>query len=421
MDPDDDTQRSDQPESSRDAGSLHGIRVALAGRFGSMLRREAANVLRSFGAEIVDQKGAELDWVVIGADQSPLSEADLLSESTRHAIALGTCELVHETGLWQRLGLVDLEPSTRRYYTPAMLAHLLGISVRIVRRWQRLGLITPVETLHRLPYFDFAEVATAKRLAKWIAAGESATVIEQRLVEWVELLPNIHRPLDQLSILVEGKQVLLRGGEGLIEPGGQLRFDFDAFEQGTLNEKQINASAPPPTVLSIVRDNNTSFPYNLEQADGDDEDELMSAAFQAEDAGDLQLAIDFYHAMLSRDGPHADLCFQLGELLYRRGEAIAARERYYTAIELDPDFVEARASLGIVLAETDQQELAVAAFRGALEIFPDYADVHYHLARTLDDLARCAEAVKHWRRFLSLYPDSPWAAEARMRLDGLDD
>ena len=87
------------------------------------------------------------------------------------------------------------------------------------------------------------------------------------------------------------------------------------------------------------------------------------------------------------------------------------------AIELDEDFVEARANLGCVLAETGELELAIAAFQGALVHHREYPDVHYHLARTLDQMHRAAEADVHWRTFLQLAPDSPWANEARLRLD----
>ena len=86
-------------------------------------------------------------------------------------------------------------------------------------------------------------------------------------------------------------------------------------------------------------------------------------------------------------------------------------------IEMDEDYVEARANLGCVLAETGELELAEAAFRGALDFHHDYPDVHYHLARTLDDLGSEEEAEIHWRTFLSLAPDSPWAEEARARID----
>ncbi len=47
---------------------------------------------------------------------------------------------------------------------------------------------------------------------------------------------------------------------------------------------------------------------------------------------------------------------------------------------------------------------------------PDYPDAHYHLARLLDDLGQFGEAEVHWQQFLELAPESPWAEEARIRL-----
>ena len=151
----------------------------------------------------------------------------------------------------------------------------------------------------------------------------------------------------------------------------------------------------------------------------EEEDDLLLSAYQAEDSGELETAIDCYHAVLARDGARSDIHFQIGELLYRVGETIAARERYYAALEVDPDFVEARSSLAGVLAETGQPELAVAAYRGALALHDDYPDVHYNLARILEDLHRSVEAEHHWRRFLQLSPGSPWADEAHARLEEL--
>jgi tetratricopeptide (TPR) repeat protein len=104
--------------------------------------------------------------------------------------------------------------------------------------------------------------------------------------------------------------------------------------------------------------------------------------------------------------------FSLAELLYRCGDLAAARERYFAAIELDENYVEARANLGCLLAEQGEHALAEAAFRGALECHPDFADAHFHLARLLDATNQTREAARHWQRFLDLAPASPWAEEA---------
>ena len=143
---------------------------------------------------------------------------------------------------------------------------------------------------------------------------------------------------------------------------------------------------------------------------------MCRLAAELEEDGQLAAAAEMYRAAMAAAGPKAEICFQVAELLYRQGDLAGARERYYMAIELDEDYVEARANLGCVLAETGQRELAVAAFEGALRYHPDYADVHYHLARTLDEMHERPRAEEHWRAFVAQAPDSPWADEARGRL-----
>lgn len=396
--------------------ALNGLRVAFVGKLGGVSKREAIQIVRRFGGTVVDLSDRELNLVITGAEVAPLMEAELIDEDVRHRVARGEVEVIHETEFWQRLGLDEAEHAVKRLYTPAMLADLLQVPVSVIRRWHRRGLIIPVRTVLKLPYFDFTEVSTARRLAELVAAGASPEAIERRLDQLSAVLPDVERPLAQLSVLIEGKQILLRQGEGLIEPGGQLRIDFEALE----STPETGASEVRESILAFSpkretgNDPTTAFP--MAQQPPADEDPLLAGAYDAEDAGELELAVDFYHAVLARDGARADICFQLGELLYRIGQVDAARERYYMAIELDEAFVEARASLGCVLAELGRKDLAIAAFQGALKMHDDYPDVHYNLARTLDAEGMRTEAIPHWERFLALCPESPWADEARQRI-----
>lgn len=363
--------------------------------------------MRQQGGVPVDKPTDDADLVVVGADELPLGDQDeLLDPTTRRAAAEGRLEIISETQLWQRLGMVESEQNVRRLYTPAMLADLLKVSVSTIRLWHRRGLIVPAREVRRLPYFDFQEVATAQRLAQLLAAGASPSAIEKKLAELSRFVPEVERPLAQLSVIVEGRQILLRQGEGLIEPGGQLRIDFDALER---EHEEGEASAGKESTLSLAS-------HVSEPRDPTTPDEISRYAAYLEDDGQLEAAVDMYRVALKAGGPNPEICFQLAELLYRLGDVSAARERYYVAIELDEDFVEARANLGCVLAETGQFDLAISAFQGALEYHRDYPDVHYHLARTLDELGRDDEAVEHWREFLELAPDSPWADEALTRL-----
>lgn len=399
---------SDDLPSTENTSPLAGRRLALVGRMAGLPKRDVAALVRQYGATVADRPGPTVDLVVVGEEGLPLADGagldDAFDADTQEAIERGATEVITETELWRRLGLVDFEQEIHRLYTPAMLAELLAVPLAVIRRWHRRGLIVPVREVHRLPYFDFQEVATARRLAELLAAGVSPDAIEKKLAALGRYLPGVKRPMAQLSVIVEGRQILLRQGGGLIEPGGQLRFDFEP------TEPQPQAQWVDETFLPIDSAEETSdTPIGPEQ--------LIEMAAELEEAGQTAAAAETYRAAMAAGGPTPESCFQLAELLYQLGDLAGARERYYIAIELDEDYVEARANLGCVLAETGQHELAVAAFQGALAFHPDYADAHYHLARTLDQLGRTDEATPYWRSFLELAPTSPWAEQARSRLD----
>jgi tetratricopeptide (TPR) repeat protein len=297
-----------------------------------------------------------------------------------------------------------------------MMAGLLDVPVSVIRRWQRRGWLTPTREVCKLAYFDYPQLAAARPLAKLLSGGLSPRSLERRLDALLRNADGSSRPLASLSFVAQGRRLLLRDDRGLIEPGGQLQIDFDVeaaeepsseVAQRSLSDAPTVAPDDPVPILAFRRPGDTAPPSA---------DQLIAAAADLADDGELADAEAAYRTALMTGGPRGDACFHLAELLYRQGELSAARERYSMAVELDDRFVEARANLGCVLAELGQYELAVAAFQGALACHEDYADVHYHLARTLDELSREEEADRHWHRFLDLAPDSPWSTEARQRL-----
>jgi tetratricopeptide (TPR) repeat protein len=381
---------------------IAGKRVAFVGRLGGLTRREAAQVIRDHGGIPVERNHLNVDLVVVGAEQLPLDAQELArQESMREMAADGILEIIAESELWQRMGLLDTQQQIKQLYTPAMLADLLKISIANVRRWHRLGLIEPKQVVHRLPYFDFQEVQSARQLATWVDQGVKPAEIQRQLELFAALQPNNRRSLAQLDVILEGRRLLLRKGEGLVEAGGQLRIDFEALE-----EDPWIAESSSTTIK--MADHDTEDDYSLAEQSMTQQ-AMLDRALDLESQSRVREAIEWYRAIMARYGATAELHFQLAELLYRDGEIDAA-------IELDEAFVEARANLGCVLHETGRSDLAVAAFRGALTQHDDYADVHYHLATVLDELEHHAEATVHWQRFADLAPQSPWIHEAQMRL-----
>jgi tetratricopeptide (TPR) repeat protein len=294
--------------------------------------------------------------------------------------------------LWQQLGLLGNGQTTRRLYTPAMLAELFDLPSATIRRWHRSGLIQPLHTVGRLPYFAYEEIVVARRLVELAENGASHELIASQQRSLQRHWPDVTRPLSELSLQIEGRRLLVRRNGVLLEPHGQLRFDF--------------SSSPSSDDLATIplRGSLEQPPQSVEQ--------LVAQAEEFEDAGEVEAAAELYRSALLASGPNAQICFQLGECLYRLNDLAAARERYAMAVELDARFLEARVSLGCVLAELKQTELAIAALEGALAQHADYADAHYHLARLLSAAGRSDEGQAHAERFQELSPASPWLSQA---------
>jgi tetratricopeptide (TPR) repeat protein len=390
---------------------LAGERIAFVGKLTGMTRREAAKLIVAQGAEFFSDESQPATLVVIGDSQSDLQSALASDKSAPRQLAQdvdeGRATLMRESELWNRIGLVDEDQGVQRLYTPAMLADLLDVPARAVRRWHRSGVLVACRNVRRLPYFDFTEVAVARHLAELFQAGCSLRVIDRKLAELARVMPDVPRPLADPAVVIEGRRLFLRRGDDLTEPGGQVLIDFDKPDESDDEEHLLLSIGQLETAGETASEGQGLS--TLEQ--------LRQAALEWEDQGELQQAAEAYRTLLVAGGPVADVNFALADLLYRMGDLPAARERFYAAVELDEEYVEARANLGCVLAENNELELAVAAFQGALAFHSDYADVHYHLANSYDRLGQHVEAELHWHSFLALAPESPWADSARSRLE----
>jgi tetratricopeptide (TPR) repeat protein len=394
------------PSSKSSDASIANLRVAFAGKLAGMTRRDAQQLVREHGGVAVDDIAAGADLVVTPDDFTPSSVTALLGDAERKALAENRLLVLSETQFWRRLGLIGQDVHLRAAYTPQMLAELLGVPVATVRHWHRRGLLTAQRHVGRLPYFDFAQVATARQLAILATAGVSQRKIEKQFTALMRSQPGADsNAVDLPAIVAHGRRLLIRQGAGLIEAGGQQQFDFDTIDTGA---NAGPAGTQSDAILPLVP---PAEPKPATAA------ELVEMAERLEEDAQLSLAAELYRAALASGGPSAEICFALAELLYRAGDLGASRERYYMAIELDENYVEARANLGCVLAEQGELELAASAFEGALLFHGDFPDAHYHLARVLDDLGRREEAASHWQAFLELAPDSPWATIAKQRLE----
>lgn len=276
------------------------------------------------------------------------------------------------------------ETAGERTFTAAELAELCGLPGSVLQRWIDRELLLPMRGTVR--QFAFKEVGTVRTLAQLWRAGWSAPRIARAWQLAQTVVTDREQALAGLLASIGQRRVTVRTPDGrLVEPGGQLLFDFSAAAA---------ANAPLPRLRSPQ--------------------DWFATGVDAEAAGRLEDAVRAYEHALS--GQSAETHFNLGNCYYalrRRGDAAT---QFAAAIARAPDYAEAWNNLGIVRGELGDRDGAVAALREALEIVPHYADAHYNLAEALAVLGDLPGARQHWRAYLTYDPNSRWAEQVRRRL-----
>lgn len=394
---------------------LAGERVALTGTLASMTHRQAAALIEKFGGVTTQHVGQQTTLLVVGEEGWPLEADGRISVKLEHARQLQqrghALRIVPESEWRHALGLEDTGTTARRLFTPAMLSQLLRIPVVTIRRWERLGLIRSAKRIYRLPYFDFRDVAGARRLAELLNAGVSLDEIRGSLERLKELLPGVDRPLEQLELLASNHELLFRDPHGLVEPEtGQRVLDFDPPTTVPQSSEPGELGAESSSLLKFSAGGSASG-HAARSAD-----QWYEEGIRLAEAHETGAAIEAFRLSLVEDPTQSQVHFHLADVLYRAGNPYGAIERYYAAVELDHDLIEAWTQLGCVLAEVGQTQSAMEALRVALDRHADYPDAHFHLAELLERQGDSPAARPHWFRYLEHDQRGPWAEVARRRL-----
>jgi len=394
------------PESAAAQNSLAGERVVFTGILASMTHREAWEWVERRGGAATEHVGRQTTLLVIGEEGWPL-EADgrpsvKLQQAQRYLSEGQHLRIASESEWLAFIGLDDRLSTRTQIYTPASISQLLKVSVQAVRRWERLGLIQPVRRVHRLPYFDLRQVASAQRLAELLAAGIPAAQVRDSLQKLTPWVGDSTAALTQLELLEQRKELAYRDRRGrLVSPNGQRLLEFEPAPRAS--------TAAPPA------DDET--PPQLDERAHWGRGEWFEEGQRLSAEGRLAPAIEALRMSLMLDYDFPEVHFQLADLLYQQGHERAALERYYMAVELDRDYPEAWTQIGCVHAGLNETAQALLAFEIALNVHPDYAEAHFHRAEALWTQGKFAAACHHFEAYLDHDQHGPWAELAQSRLD----
>ncbi|MBD3676154.1 MAG: tetratricopeptide repeat protein [Planctomycetaceae bacterium] len=393
---------------------LKGERVAFTGTLASMTHRQARELVEEYGGQATHSISHQTTMLVIGEEGWLLDDDGKVPQKLKQAEELqaaGHLRILHESNWLYLMGIQYNRDEIRQLYTPAMLQQLLDIPAHTIRAWERAGLIRPVRKIYRLPYFDFEEVTTARRLTEMLKAGVSRQEIEKSLQSLSKHLDGIDRPLQQLDILERDSHLFYRDHVGLLEPRtGQRVFDFETQEAEESADHSQENQDEDHDILAF------EMPEHLPERLWSPED-WFDEGCQQMDEGDLAAAVEAFRMSLIEDYDSPVTHFHLAEALYRQDKVDAALERYHMVVELDHNYIEAWTQIGCLHAEMHEYEEALDAFDLVIRIHPDCPEALWFRGDTLRELGQIEEAIESWRSYLKFDQRGPWAEMARQYLE----
>jgi tetratricopeptide (TPR) repeat protein len=219
----------------------------------------------------------------------------------------------------------------------------------------------------------------------------------------MKAVAGMENPLLEASLVQAGTRLAFRHSGTMVDPiRRQLLFDFERLERQP-------AIAGPATLRQ------PGIPV------GRGVQERFSAAVQAEESGEKNVAIGLYSEIIAADPDFAPAYINLGTIYFHMRRFGRAEELYRRATIADPGYVLAFFDLGNVLDELDRPDESIEAYCRAITLAPRYADAHYNLALAYEKKGEPRAAMRHWQTYVRLDRTGPWADHARSQIHKLLD
>jgi len=288
-------------------------------------------------------------------------------------------------------------------YTLGDVARICKVSPARLRYWERTALLEASARVDAKPAYAFRDLVAVRSVLELLERGIPLRRIRRSVEAVRSQMPDVERPLDALRLWAEGSgSVVVRAGDRLVEPGGQILLDFSAPQ----DERGEVAPLPP-------RRQPAGDAASLQRA----EEWFERGCSLDSDRTTFSEAIEAYEAAIEADPGFADAYCNLGSVYFNQGRRSPARECFERAITFEPDHLEANLNLATLEEEIGRDGVALRHYKVALAADPLYADTHVSMALLYEKLKVRSRARHHWRRYLQLDPTGLWAEVARQHLE----
>jgi tetratricopeptide (TPR) repeat protein len=293
-------------------------------------------------------------------------------------------------------------PVPKEAYTRKEVRHLLEVSERQLRSWEKQSFVTKLES------YKFSDLLALRTLLGLRKSKIPVAKIRRALAALRERLRDVADPLTELKIYSEGKNIRVQfRGTKMESVSGQLLLDFDRAEiEKLLSFPQRNGADEKSEAQKKRREAERWFEKGLELE---------------QSGAPLADIVAAYEQALELDPVSTGALVNLGTV-YFNARAWRDAERYYRkALEVDPNYALAHFNLGNLFDEKGDRQNALGHYSEALKAHANYADAHYNIALVYQSMGHTMKAVHHWQAYLKIDPSSSWAAIARRELSKLRD
>lgn len=278
------------------------------------------------------------------------------------------------------------------------VARLLGLSTGRLRSLDKNGVVQPSGRRRGKRAYTFPDLIALRAARDLLAKKVRLRDVARAIASIRTALPRVTRPLAELTIVSDGRQVVLKSDSGSFEPvSGQMILDFEV-------------KALRDDVVRVLRPNagraRAKTAYDL----------YVRASQLDEDPATLSEAEDLYRRAIELDPWLAIAYTNLGNICFRRAEEDQAVELYRRALLIDSAQPEAQYNLGYVMLERGHATEAIDFFRGAIRSDPRFADAYFNLAMAFEQTGDAEQARPCWKKYLDIEPTGTWADIARRHL-----
>jgi len=278
-----------------------------------------------------------------------------------------------------------------QHYTRAEVSRILGIQMGRLRYWERLRLLHP-DARWGQRFYSFRDLVALKTIAQLTESRVPARRLRRALSELHKQLDGVRAPLAELRVVSNGREVAVFAprARAAHEPlTGQFVLNFDT-----------QALAGKVHALS-ARTAEEWFEIGLASDSNPDTWPEAAEAYQRA----LDLAPDWLEARIN-----------LGATLYQLGRMDEAEAHFRSALQQEAQNSTLHFNLGCVLDELGRFEDAIIHLKRAVDLAPAYADAHFNLALAFEKQKNKRASRPHWAHYLRLEPKGAWADYARARL-----